>query len=545
MSSDPLETVISYHEATKHHFHRSARSLGFLDWSTQPEPFRRFDGVETCPLGLPDSEEGPTWDSLFEAAPVAAAVTRESLSRFFYHSLALSAWKQVVSPEGEVLSRWALRVNPSSGNLHPTEGYLICGAVDGFLDEPGVFHYAPDDHLLERRGLIPVASYVELQKSLPEGAFLVGLSSIHWREAWKYGERAFRYCQHDVGHAMAAIALAARCLGWEVHMLGGLTHPTLESLLGTGLQSGPEKEHADCLLMVIPGGGLSGTAELQSLDTTLQNVAQTATFSGMPNDLSSSHQKWPIIDEVAAATERGVVDLWPQDWAPPQPLSDRQLPAHSLIRNRRSAVSMDGETTLEREDFLHILTRLLPDQTLLPYRIMGSDPAVSLILFVHRVKDLDSGLYCLVRHPDHEASLRRELRPEFSWSLPTDLPLFLLAAGDTTEAAQRLSCNQAIAADGVFSLGMLAHFQPGLEDQGPAFYRNLFWETGMIGQMLYLEAEAAGIRGTGIGCFFDDEFHRMLGLKDNTWQSLYHFTVGGPVNDNRLQTAGAYDHLEK
>ena len=26
--------------------------------------------------------------------------------------------------------------------------------------------------------------------TLPEGSFLVGLSSVHWREAWKYGERA-------------------------------------------------------------------------------------------------------------------------------------------------------------------------------------------------------------------------------------------------------------------------------------------------------------------------------------------------------------------
>ena len=35
----------------------------------------------------------------------------------------------------------------------------------------------------------------------------------------------------------------------------------------------------------------------------------------------------------------------------------------------------------------------------------------------------------------------------------------------------------------------------------------------MIGQVLYLEAEAAGIRATGIGCFFDDEMHALLGLR--------------------------------
>src|SRR3989338_3532668 len=61
-----------------------------------------------------------------------------------------------------------------------------------------------------------------------------------------------------------------------------------------------------------------------------------------------------------------------------------------------------------------------------------------------------------------------------------------------------------------------------------------FWETGMIGQVLYLEAEAHGVRGTGIGCFLDDPVHEILGLKDHTFQSLYHFTIGGPVEDARL-----------
>ena len=61
-----------------------------------------------------------------------------------------------------------------------------------------------------------------------------------------------------------------------------------------------------------------------------------------------------------------------------------------------------------------------------------------------------------------------------------------------------------------------------------------------MGQLLYLEAEAAGLRGTGIGCFFDDEVHRAIGLVDPSWQSLYHFTVGGPVDDPRLQTGPAY-----
>jgi nitroreductase len=90
---------------------------------------------------------------------------------------------------------------------------------------------------------------------------------------------------------------------------------------------------------------------------------------------------------------------------------------------------------------------------------------------------------------------------------------------------------------------MLARFEPVLRERGAAAYRELFWEAGMIGQALYLAAEAAGVRGTGIGCYFDDVLHRALGLVGHDWQSLYHFTIGGPVEDVRLRTALPYAHL--
>ena len=124
-------------------------------------------------------------------------------------------------------------------------------------------------------------------------------------------------------------------------------------------------------------------------------------------------------------------------------------------------------------------------------------------------------------------------------------PLYRLGQGDLRAFARTLSCHQDIAADGAFSLGMLARFEPSLRERGAAAYRELFWEAGMIGQALYLAAEAAGVRGTGIGCYFDDVLHRALGLTGHNWQSLYHFTIGCPVDDPRLRTAAPYAQLEE
>lgn len=63
---------------------------------------------------------------------------------------------------------------------------------------------------------------------------------------------------------------------------------------------------------------------------------------------------------------------------------------------------------------------------------------------------------------------------------------------------------QEIASDGCFSLGMVARFESTLREKNVWMYPRLFWETGVLGQVLYLEAHATGISATGIGCFFDD-----------------------------------------
>ena len=88
----------------------------------------------------------PRYEDLYRRGSVPSApLTIRSLSRLLQYALAISAWKQAGA------TRWALRCNPSSGNLHPTEGYLLIGALPGLGDAPGLYHYAPREHGLERR----------------------------------------------------------------------------------------------------------------------------------------------------------------------------------------------------------------------------------------------------------------------------------------------------------------------------------------------------------------------------------------------------------
>jgi SagB-type dehydrogenase family enzyme len=558
-----MAAVFAYHERTKHYPGRFALAPAFMDWATQPNPFRRFEGALRLPLDLVPVGDQPRYQPAFVPGGIPPArLGRLSVSQLLQDSLALSAWKQ----SGE--ARWSLRVNPSSGNLHPTEGYLIAGPIDGLHAKAAVYHYAPYEHALERRADLSDQAWATLAGRLPPGSVLVGLTSIHWRESWKYGERAFRYCHHDVGHAIGALTVAAAGLGWETRLLEGVTDTELARLLGVDGQSGSEAEHADCLLAVYPQSvpqdvpqGLPGDAAFpmdQQRAFTIGDVTRDplrfTEWHGVPSRLGPDHrQSWPVIDDVEAGTrktEPPCAGFWDASPASSSLLSvgDLRLALRPIVQQRRSAVALDGSSSITREAFCQILLKVLPGKGRIPFATLPWRPCIDLLLFVHRVAGMVPGLYALLRDPLRKETLQQLMTSGFIWTVPDECPaslsLFLLEAGDARRIAAQTSCGQDIASDGVFATAMLADYRAPIETFGPWFYRRLHWEAGAVGQQLYLEAEAAGIRATGIGCFFDDLTHRTFGIRDDRFQVLYHLTMGGALGDTRIQTAPPYRHLQ-
>lgn len=548
MPAKSWEIAAGYHQRTKHHFDRYAQSLGYLDWATQPDPFRRYEGCPLVKLPIPRVDRGIPFENVYALAAVPRPMNMESLSELFFFSLALSAWKEHGS------SRWALRVNPSSGNLHPTEAYLVAPPIEGLNDVPSLFHYAPKEHGLEIRARLDSSEWSRMTASSIAGAVFIGLSSVAWRESWKYGERAYRYCQHDVGHALASIRLSAALLGWRVTLLATVSDATVGRLLGLDRKSefaSDEPESPDLLLFI-------HSTELDDPpihDDSINTLTKTEWF-GRANRLSVRHHPWDVIELVDEAC-RLSVDAKCAPHGPDKPAREVDSPdsmlesfppcgksADQVIRTRRSAQSLDGQTGIQAVRLYAMLERLLPHAASVPWDMVPWRPLVHLGIFLHRVEGLSPGLYVFVRDKGKEAALSASMRSSFLWSKPAgcpdDLPLYLLVEGDSRRAAKHVSCHQDIASDGAFSLGMIAEFEPILRDHGAYWYRRLFWETGIIGQVLYLEAEAAGIRATGIGCFFDDPVHEIFGIKDMRFQSLYHFTMGGPIEDQRLTTIAPY-----
>ena len=509
-----IQTVLHYHETTKHSQQRYARSLGYMDWATQPNPFREYENTQKIKLPLALSNATPPYSLLDSDLPPAPLVL-ESISQLLQFSMGLAAWKESGG------SSWAVRCNASSGNLHPTESYLILPPV--LQEKSGIYHYAPKNHTLET-----LCNFdTDFWQTQEEDSFIVGLSSVVWREVWKYGERAFRYTQLDAGHAWQSFVVSAKLLGWNVTRLDNVSHNDMSRLLGLNQEARFfEDEIADMLLLFSP----RPTRANISLDTLVSDIPLL--FQGSANKLSPSMQEWEIIPAIEQATSVNQVaqKSVPQERIQREPTQD----AKEVILHRRSIHVMDRQESFITKEQFHTMLQSISGS------LDAKANATHLVLFINRVHDYKSGLYILVRNDDDLEQLQTLTKQSFYWRESKFENLYFLQDADFQLLAKSISCNQDIASDGAFSLGMLSRYSSELENFGAHRYKELYWECGAIGQQLYLEATSMGLSGTGIGCFLDDMMHQTLGLQANEFQTLYHFTVGRGYVDSRIQTRKPY-----
>jgi SagB-type dehydrogenase family enzyme len=552
-----FETILEYHQASKHNFKAYAPGPRQLDMLIKPDLFLNYHGTELLLLDRWSEEEieaefFPAYEQAFSPEKLEPSeLNMENISRLFFDSFAISAWKKAGA------TKWPLRVNPSSGNLHPTEVYLFSGSIMGLLNTPFVCHYAPLPHALELRAQLSEETWKSLSSGFPKGTFFVALTSIYWRVSWKYGLRAFRYANHDIGHAIAALSFAAAGLGWKTSLLADMGSEEIAELLGITEREGPEREEPVCLLAVYPAGENCTNAKISSAAI---SAFKDVSWEGVPNSLSPKHIEWVGIDKAASATQKketAYFDFKKKEERVPDlqvashvtvssssRVSDLQTPSlRGVIHKRRSAIEMDNSAYMEKEIFYRILRNTLPEANPI-FNTLAFGSFTHLLLFVNRVKDLLPGLYVFLRKPKEKERFKAAIMPDFLWTKPENCPpefeFYLLMEETLYDFAAQLSCGQRKAADACFTACMISEFEEPLNKFGSWIYPYLFWECGILGQLLYLEAEANGFRGCGIGCFFDDPLHEAIGLKGFEYQDLYHFSVGSNLQEIGSVTLPGY-----
>jgi len=486
-----------YHELTKHSVESLRRTQHYLDWTNMPNPFRQYEGVPI--LDLPADPPAPKVSALEvlegKIGNTLAVNGAEFLSQLMFYSASISASKRVPSTG----YTYALRVNPSSGNLHPTEFHF---STHGLVDwSDGLYHYRPSSHMAEQRAIGDFGGKL-VDTSVP---LVFVLTSIAWREAWKYRDRAYRYCLHDIGHAWQALTLAARSMGCESFALGHFSD---------------DRVAESCLLSVDEWPMLIVGLHGPSIPVRMLDPVETIFFGGQPNRLSEEQVPYPLIERIHTATKlgaestthslgqrkasgRGEISL------PPHVSSSRSF--GDVVRTRRSALDFrggDGSISLSQ------LATLLSSTKEPLFADFATARFVHLYLYVHRVEGLAPGVY---RYWPEHAELEK------------------IKDGDQRLAVAALSLGQDLAGNACVAFSLIGDFENAASRYGDRGYRYVHFEAGAIGQRMYLTAEAVGLGATGIGAFFDEEVNRYLDLASELGQVVYHFAIGYPVADPRLE----------
>ena len=139
---------------------------------------------------------------------------------------------------------------------------------------------------------------------------------------------------------------------------------------------------------------------------------------------------------------------------------------------------------------------------------------IQLYLYAHRVDGLEPGVY---RFWDKRAELEQ------------------IKTGDQRVAAAGLSLGQELAGSACVAFSMIGDLARAVRAHGDCGYRYVHFEAGAIGHRLYLAAEALGLGATGIGAFYDEAVQGYLNLVPEQGQVVYHFAIGYPVSDPRLE----------
>lgn len=546
-----MKSIREYHEATKHSWEKLYQNTHRLDWSNQPNPFRTYLDCPRIDLGSSfekmDTPLSKIW-FIDGVKPRNEPITLSTLSTLLYYSMAISAWKSYPGVEP-----WSLRVNPSSGDLHPTETHICIHKAKDIPD--GVYHYFVKAHQLEQRavGDIVPALWKILGGVSLSPPIIIGLNTIFWREAWKYQSRALRYCYLDLGHAMAAIRIAAQGLGFFVSFIARFYDDIIRQYLCFD-----KTDEYPLLFLAIDTKQPIVKAHRKEIPKT------TIDASIRINRLSSKEVNYPLIYKGHALTgeiiagslpirseeipsqsscnksrlcnplfpKEGKVEFYEEALMHFLHTKDRhfikinevtpytEYPLKWTIRHRRSAIDFDGKTMLPLKVF-HFLMQFLCSDYKADYLISGGQPLIIPYLYIHRVEGLERGLYCLDR---------------------INKRLLLLSRGDVQYVAKELSLNQDIAGDSAFAMSCISNFDYALRTYGNRGYRYIHYEAGFMGQALYLGATATGFDATGIGAFIDDEVHTFLKTPAEQ-QVVYHFTVGKKVDDPRISTLPAYDFI--
>ena len=497
------EMSLKYHNATKHSEISIRTSGHYLDWDNKPSPFKIYNNLLSIPLPRRFPEPSETALKSVESSTLlqpTKTVDLDVLAELLFFSAGLTR-RVKIGGEG-----YYMRAASATGALYPIEIYVISSGIPNLA--PGVYHFNPLEFSLVyiREGDFgpQIASATDGEAASADT--VIAMTSLAWRNSWKYQERSYRHWFWDSGVVAANLLATCFSVGLKTRLLIGFVDSKINELLGL-----KPRTEATVALAVI---GQS------------RNITENRTLGGIPEidletePLSKDEMDYPIIWETNKASEL-LTQSAVREWRDGFQLSENARPLHEpafpLQLSREETPSL-AKVILQRGSTRKFAQRPISFEALstiidassktIPLDFLHNDQSLmSFYLIANEVQNLEPGSYFFNRD-------KRSLEQ--------------LKAGKMRYISGYLSLEQLLFSDASAVFFLMTDLDQVLDDLGNRGYRAAQFEAGVRAGKIYLSSYAVGIGASGT-TFYDDAVTEFFSPHAKNMSTMMAVGVGVPA----------------
>ena len=500
------DSALRYHDATKHSDVGLRASGHYLDWDNKPSPFKLYKNLPSHPL--PRNFPRPS-ESALEAireqdgAEATATIDVTRLSEILFFSAGLTRKMRFGS------EMYYMRAASATGALYPIEFYVIASHVQGLVS--GVYHFNPLEFALVRiregdHGAVLAEATDDATRS---SIATIAMTSLAWRNAWKYEARSYRHWFWDAGVVAANLLAVCHSEHIPIRLLMGFVDSDIDNLLDLK----PGKEATVAL------GTIIGAKELLAGPP----VRQVPHLGHESEPLSTNEVNYLIMWETNSASRlsnQPEVRSWRQR-------VDRD---DSGIRRRANGMRSHGDLNspnlaqviLQRGSTRRFSQKPIQFKALsaileastgpVPVDFLSPDETlIDFYMIINDVEGLEPGSYYYNR---------------------TSGSLELLKQGKLRYISGYLCLEQLLFSDASVVLFLMADLGKVLHRLGERGYRAAQFEGGIRAGKVYLSSYALGIGASG-STFFDDAVTEFFSPHANKKSTMIAVGIGVPAYRSR------------
>ena len=501
--NEKIEIAKNYHELTKHSYYSVRTTRYYLDWENKPYPFKVY--INLPKYSLPNKIEKPdlqTHLSFEYPNETSNKITLNDIAEILFFSYGITR-KLRFSDE-----IFYFRAAAATGALYPIEIYLV---AEGLKDlDNGVYHFDPGEFILStlRKGnyMYYLYEYTGKNNTLKNSNVAFILTSLAWRNAWKYRERSYRHWFWDAGTVIANMISTLNSKNFNNELILGFVDDRINHLLGIdGI------EEASVAIIALNGNRNLEEANLEIpyKNPSYVNVSKKKKIYEeiIKINIASSFQtpeevvNW--LNKCYFGNDSNNIDalrikLMLYDNIETLKLGDTILRRGSARKFSLEPIRYEELSVILKYSFKPIKADFLP---------MHDQSLVDAYLIVNSVDGLDNGSYYYDRNKEELVALKK---------------------GKFRKIAEYLCLEQELAYQASVIFFLMTRLNEILNQLGNRGYRAAQLEGGIRAGRIYLISYSLGLGATGL-TFYDDDITEFFSPHAEDKNNIIVVAVGKPA----------------